>query len=124
LAEGYLSTYAKTCPHVGQCRANFLKEDKMKKEYEIKEELEKILEQIKLKAKNCGDTTKEDRARKGAYIDCILILRENEKENANSEYPLLAEVLAELEKRCYDTGENFLSIDRDVLRDELSKYFS
>ena len=42
----------------------------------------------------------------------------------NSGYPLLVDVLAEIEKRCYDTGENFLSVDRDVLSDELSKYFS
>jgi len=39
--------------------------------------MEKIIEQLKLKAYACGDKTKEDRARKGAYVDCIVMIKES-----------------------------------------------
>lgn len=38
--------------------------------------MEKVIEQIRLKADACGDATKEQRARKGAYIDCLVLLKE------------------------------------------------
>jgi hypothetical protein len=38
--------------------------------------MEKLIEQIKLKAAACGDSTKEKRARKGAYIDCLVMIKE------------------------------------------------
>lgn len=36
--------------------------------------MEELIKKLQEKAKNCGDKTKEDRARKGAYIDCIALL--------------------------------------------------
>jgi len=38
--------------------------------------MKKVIEQIRLKADACGDVTKEQRARKGAYIDCLVLLKE------------------------------------------------
>ena len=38
--------------------------------------MEKVIEQIRLKADACGDSTKEQRARKGAYVDCLVLLKE------------------------------------------------
>jgi hypothetical protein len=38
--------------------------------------MEKLIEQIRLKADACGDATKEQRARKGAYVDCIVMIKE------------------------------------------------
>lgn len=37
--------------------------------------MEKLLKELREKAKNCGTKTKEDRARKGAYVDCILSIK-------------------------------------------------
>lgn len=37
--------------------------------------MEKLLEELKIKAQNCGDNTKENRARKGAYVDCIIMIK-------------------------------------------------
>ena len=34
--------------------------------------MDKLIKKLQEKAKACGDKTKEDRARKGAYIDCIV----------------------------------------------------
>lgn len=38
--------------------------------------MEKLIEQIRLKADACGDATKEQRARKGAYVDCLVMMKE------------------------------------------------
>ncbi len=46
--------------------------------------MEELLEKLRQKANACGDKTKEDRARKGAYIDCIMEIKAlKEKENQN-----------------------------------------
>jgi hypothetical protein len=37
--------------------------------------MEKLLTELRLKADNC-DNTKEGRARKGAYVDCIVMLKQ------------------------------------------------
>ena len=37
--------------------------------------MDKLITKLQEKAKACGDKTKEDRARKGAYIDCIVELK-------------------------------------------------
>ena len=37
--------------------------------------MDELITKLKEKAKACGDKTKEDRARKGAYIDCIVELK-------------------------------------------------
>ena len=37
--------------------------------------MEELLKEIREKAKNCGNKTKEDRAKKGAYVDCILAIK-------------------------------------------------
>lgn len=37
--------------------------------------MEKLLAELRLKADNC-DNTKEGRARKGAYIDCIVMIKQ------------------------------------------------
>jgi len=38
--------------------------------------MEKLIEQIRLKADACGNATKEQRARKGAYVDCLVMMKE------------------------------------------------
>ena len=37
--------------------------------------MKELLKEIREKAKACGNKTKEDRARKGAYVDCILAIK-------------------------------------------------
>ena len=37
--------------------------------------MEKLLTELRLKAGNC-DNTKEGRARKGAYVDCIVMIKQ------------------------------------------------
>lgn len=37
--------------------------------------IKKLLEELELKASACGDNNKENRARKGAYVDCIVMLK-------------------------------------------------
>jgi hypothetical protein len=37
--------------------------------------MEKLLTELRLKADNC-DNTKEGRARKGAYVDCIVMIKQ------------------------------------------------
>ena len=50
---------------------------------------------------------------------------EPEKENANSGYPLLADVLAEIDKKDLSGGGGVLLVfKRDDLKEVLSKYFS
>jgi hypothetical protein len=38
--------------------------------------MDEIIKAIRQKAKNCYSNTKEGRARKGAYVDCIGIIQE------------------------------------------------
>ena len=38
--------------------------------------MKEIIEQLKIKAQYCGYKTKEERARKGAYVDCIGMIKE------------------------------------------------
>jgi hypothetical protein len=52
--------------------------------------MEKLLAELKLKAANCGDSTKESRARKGAYVDCIMMIKEALKISSN---PVLVDSL-------------------------------
>ncbi len=46
--------------------------------------MKELIEQIKLKADNCDDSTKETRARKGAYVDCLMIVKEASKDSVKS----------------------------------------
>jgi hypothetical protein len=39
--------------------------------------MNEIIERIKEKIKNCKTSTQEDRARKGAYVDCIVMIKES-----------------------------------------------
>ena len=39
--------------------------------------MNEIIERIKEKIKDCKTSTQEDRARKGAYVDCIVIIKES-----------------------------------------------
>ena len=39
--------------------------------------MSEIIERIKEKIKNCKTSTQEDRARKGAYVDCIVMIKES-----------------------------------------------
>lgn len=39
------------------------------------EHIEQLIKKLQEKAKACGDKTKEDRARKGAYVDCVVELK-------------------------------------------------
>jgi len=41
--------------------------------------MEKLIEQIKLKADSWDNSTKETRARKGAYVDCLMMVKEASK---------------------------------------------
>ena len=74
--------------------------------------------------KHCLYATKDDGKCPNNCNYFEVTLKEKSGNLGEARNAVLADVLAEIEKRCYDTGENFLSIDRDVLRDELSKYFS
>lgn len=38
--------------------------------------MKELIEQIKFKADNCSNSTKESRARKGAYVDCIMMIKQ------------------------------------------------
>jgi hypothetical protein len=38
--------------------------------------MEELIAKIQEKAEACGYSTKEDRARKGAYVDCIMEMKE------------------------------------------------
>jgi hypothetical protein len=51
---------------------------------EEKSEITKLLECIKEKSANCAYSTKESRARKGAYVDCIMIIENWLKERNES----------------------------------------
>jgi len=46
------------------------------KEKEFCERLEKQIAILRTKANNCGDSTKEQRARKGAWVDAIVMFNE------------------------------------------------
>ena len=37
--------------------------------------MEELIEKLQEKAKACSYKTKEDRARKGAYVDCLIELK-------------------------------------------------
>lgn len=37
--------------------------------------MEELINELKLKAENCGAGTKENRARKGAYIDAVIMVK-------------------------------------------------
>ncbi len=53
--------------------------------------MEKLIEQIRLKADACGDATKEQRARKGAYVDCLVMMKEASINQLNIRPPEIAE---------------------------------
>ena len=38
-----------------------------------------IIKAIKLRISNCSDATKESRARKGAYVDCLVLIEKHLK---------------------------------------------
>jgi hypothetical protein len=58
--------------------------------------MKEIIEQIKEKVKNCDETNKEGRARKGAYIDCITMIKEIRQCSDSGRNAVLADVRAEL----------------------------
>jgi len=39
--------------------------------------MNEVIERIKEKIKNCKTSIQEDRARKGAYVDCIVMIKES-----------------------------------------------
>ena len=41
--------------------------------------MKELIEQIKLKADSWDNSTKETRARKGAYVDCLMMVKEANK---------------------------------------------
>ena len=85
--------------------------------------MNEIIERIKEKIKYCKTSTREDRARKGAYVDCIVMIKESgnlgEARNA-----VLADVLAEIEYQTYISTENIQIINYNTVKDILSHYFS
>lgn len=50
--------------------------------------MDKLITKLQEKAKACGDKTKEDRARKGAYIDCIVELKALRKHAVSNHYTI------------------------------------
>lgn len=38
--------------------------------------MNELIEQLRLKIQNCNDNLREDRARKGAYVDCLTMIEE------------------------------------------------
>lgn len=50
--------------------------------------MDELIKKLQEKAKACGDKTKEDRARKGAYIDCIVELKALRKHAVSNRYTL------------------------------------
>lgn len=50
--------------------------------------MEELITKLQEKAKACGDKTKEDRARKGAYVDCIVELKALRKHAVSNRYTL------------------------------------
>ena len=44
--------------------------------------MEELLKTLREKAKSCGDKTKESMARKGAYVDCIILIEKQLHKNA------------------------------------------
>jgi hypothetical protein len=50
--------------------------------------MDELIKKLQEKAKFCGDSTKEDRARKGAYIDCIVELKALRKHAVSNRYTL------------------------------------
>lgn len=47
--------------------------------------MKEIIEQIELKAKNTPTNTKENRRVKGAYVDCLMMLKANRQLEQDSE---------------------------------------
>ena len=87
--------------------------------------MNEIIERIKEKIKNCETSTQEDRARKGAYVDCIVMIKESGNlPEAVSRNAVLADVLAELEKISFIQGESNRLINFGNMEQVLRKYFS
>jgi len=42
--------------------------------------IDKIVERLQFNAKLCGDATAIDKARKGAYVDAVVIIRQMQRE--------------------------------------------
>ena len=85
--------------------------------------MNEIIERIKEKIKNCNEKSREGRIRKGAYVDCIVMIKEsgNLGETRNA---VLADVLAEFESEAYlDNNINDWVIDFNTVKLLLSKYF-
>lgn len=80
-----------------------------------------LIEEIRKKSKACNMRSQRGRDIKGAYIDCIIMIKEWEK--ANCVYPVLADVLAEFTKHGHTSPERF-EMTWDTLEKILSKYFS
>jgi hypothetical protein len=62
--------------------------------------MDELIKKLQEKAKACGDNTREDRARKGAYIDCIVEMKALRKHAVSNRYTL------EDMKEAYNAGEN------------------
>ena len=81
--------------------------------------MDTLIEQLKEKIKMCGDATREDRARKGVYVDVLQMVRQ-----AVVVKPTLSEVLAKVEKRAFWDYVPGRAIRIEDLEDVLSEYFA
>lgn len=81
--------------------------------------MDNLIKELQEKIRACGDGTKESRARKGAYVDALCMVRK-----ANVDKPQLCEVLAELKQGtfCDVWGTCYVKVDR--IKEVLSKYFA
>ena len=75
--------------------------------------MKKLLKALKEKARNCGVNNKENRARKGAYVDCIVQLEAaiNYTHSCKSDSELLLfsadEIVSKINEQTVLDGETF-----------------
>jgi hypothetical protein len=79
--------------------------------------MEKIIKQLEEKAINCGTSNKESRARKGAYVDAIVIMKDAlKKSDISKQIKLLKNFWKYLDKEC-------VAVNCNEERDEVIKDF-
>lgn len=86
--------------------------------------MKEIIEQIKEKVKNCDETNKEGRARKGAYIDCITMIKGIRQCSVSGRNAVLGDVpsLQEYLKWVLEPKDGFRS--HKEIYDYFARYFA
>ena len=73
--------------------------------------MENIITEIEQKIKICSDSTKESRARKGAYVDCLVMVRK-----ANGIKPQLCDSLPDDKEIEFVASDESNGVDVDDLK--------